>query len=366
MSEELQELSTLTTTTAGATGLATSAGVTGLDDLDVENQHDNAVVEIDSLEPLGVAMAEIKKLKQAGFYTVSSILMATSVQLQAIKGLSEAKVEKIQEAVKKCNIGAFTTARAVLEQRRNIINITTGARSLDELLRGGIESGCITEVFGEFRCGKTQLCHTLCVTAQLPTESGGGNGKVLYVDTEGTFRPERIVEIANRFQVDADAVLDNICVARAYTHEHQMDLLQGVSERMVEEHYSLLIVDSATALFRVDFSGRGQLSDRQQKLGQFMSRLTKLAAEFSIACFITNQVTADPGAASAFVADIKKPIGGNIMGHASTVRLMLRKGKGDQRVMKIYDSPNLPESEAVFKISQGGIADATGDATTLE
>ena len=334
-----------------------------LDQLDTENVDTNQVIDISQLESLGIASADLKKLKQSGYFTVSSLLMATTLQLTAIKGLSEAKVEKIQEAVKKLNLASFITAKQALEQRKNIVYLTTGARALDELLRGGIESGSITEIFGEFRTGKTQLCHTLCVTAQLPISNGGGNGKVLYVDTEGTFRPERIVEIAQRFQVDPEAVLENICVARAYTHEHQMDLIQGVSERMVEEHYSLLIVDSSTALFRVDFSGRGQLADRQQKLAQFLSRLSKLAAEFNIAVFITNQVVADPGAMSAFVADVKKPIGGNIMAHASTTRLMLRKGKGTQRLMKIFDSPNLPENEAIFDLQVGGVCDAHGGAS---
>lgn len=332
---------------------------------DIENNGANHILEIDQLEPLGVASADVKKLKAAGFFTISSVLMATTAHLTAIKGLSEAKVEKIQEAVKKLNMGSFTSARQVLEKRRQIISITTGARSIDELLRGGIESGAITEVFGEFRTGKTQLSHTLCVTAQLPTSSGGGNGKVLFIDTEGTFRPERIIEIAQRFGVDPDAVLDNICVARAYTHEHQMELAQALSEKMVEEHYSLLIVDSATALFRVDFSGRGQLADRQQKLAQFLSRLSKLACEFNCAVFITNQVVADPGAAAMFVADAKKPVGGHIMAHMSTVRLMLLKGKANNRIMKVYDSPMLPESEAIFALSVGGVTDVTGTISSF-
>jgi meiotic recombination protein DMC1 len=131
------------------------------------------------------------------------------------------------------------------------VKLTTGCKSLDELLQGGIESQSITEVFGEFRTGKTQLCHTLCVTAQLPTEQGGGNGKALFIDTEGTFRPERIVKIAERFGVDPKAVLDNITYARAYTHEQQTELLVGAAAKMIEEPYAILIVDSAMALFRV-------------------------------------------------------------------------------------------------------------------
>lgn len=217
----------------------------------------------------------------------------------------------------------------------------------------------ITEVFGEFRTGKTQLAHTLCVTSQLPLEQGGGNGKVAFIDTEGTFRPERIEAIALRFNVDPASILDNIIFARAYTHEQQLSLLTQVCAKMAEDQFRLLIIDSVTALFRVDFSGRGELADRQQRLAKVMSALIKIAEEFGVAVYVTNQVVADPGANMTFVADPKKPIGGNIMAHASTTRLYLRKGKGEQRVCKIYDSPCLPESECTFTIGAEGIADNT-------
>lgn len=215
----------------------------------------------------------------------------------------------------------------------------------------------ITEVFGEFRTGKTQLCHTLCVTTQLPTSSGGGQGKVVYIDTEGTFRPERIPTIAERFGLDPEGVLDNILYARAFTHEQQMQLIQTAAAQMAEAPYRLMIIDSITALFRVDFSGRGELADRQQHLGQMMSALSKLAAEFNIAVFISNQVMASPDA--ALFVQAPKPIGGHILAHASTTRLYLRKGKGAERVAKIYDSPSLPEAEASYELSDAGIIDVT-------
>lgn len=160
---------------------------------------------------------------------------------------------------------------------------------------------------GEFRCGKTQLSHTLCVTAQLPLELGGGNGRVAFIDTENTFRPERVADISDRFDLNSDDVLDNILVARAYTTEHQTELLGHVAARMAAERFALLIVDSATALFRVDFTGRGELATRQQKLNQFLSTLTKIAEQFNVAVWITNQVMSTPDA-MAFAAD-KKPVG---------------------------------------------------------
>ena len=283
--------------------------------------------------------------------------MRTKKQLSAIKGLSDAKVEKILEAAGKICACGFITGVESLKRRQEIIRISTGSSALDKMLGGGIETCSITEVFGEFRTGKTQLCHTLCVTSQLPREKGGGNGKVCYIDTEGTFRPERIAPIAERFGVDSTSTLENIITARAYTHEQQMKLLVYVCAKMVDDQFRVLVIDSISALFRVDFSGRGELSERQQKLGQHMSQLIKLAEEFNIAVFITNQVQADPSGGSMF-ADPRKPVGGHILAHASTTRLYLRKGRGEQRVCKIYDSPSLPEAEAIYSISESGIIDA--------
>ena len=198
---------------------------------------------------------------------------------------------------------------------------------------------------------------TLCVTAQLPRNQGGGQGKVLYIDTENTFRPERIKDIAKRYELDAEEVLNNIMVGRAFTVDSLNTLLMQAAGAMVEDSFSLLIIDSIMAPFRVDFSGRGELSERQQVLGKFLSKLQKISEQFNIAVFITNQVMADPGGAMSYAVDPKKPIGGHILAHASSTRLFLRKGKGEQRVVKIFDSPSIAEGEAVFQLSDGGIID---------
>lgn len=318
-----------------------------------------AWTSVDKLQEFGIGAADIKKLKEAGVQTVESIKMRTKKALTNIKGLSEAKVDKILDACSKASAaGNFMTGSQFLQKRKDVIKVSTGSKTLDTLLGGGVETMSITEVFGEFRTGKTQLCHTLCVTSQMSISKGGGGGRVVFIDTEGTFRPERIKAIAERFEMDADEVLDNILVARAFTHEHQISLLTHVVAKMVEETYRVLIIDSVTALFRVDFSGRGELSERQQKLGQYLSALMKVAEEFNVAIFITNQVMADPSGGMTFVQDPKKPVGGHILAHASTTRLSLRKGRGEQRVCKIYDSPCLPEAEAVYQISDAGIIDA--------
>jgi len=275
----------------------------------------------------------------------------------AIKGISEAKAEKLQtEATKLIPMG-FTTATELHRTRQDIIQIGTGSKELDKLLEGGFETGSITEIFGEFRTGKTQLCHQICVTCQLPLKEGGGEGKALYIDTEGTFRPERLLAIAERYGLNGDDVLDNIAYARAYNTDHQSQLLLQASAMMTESRFAVLVVDSATALYRTDFSGRGELSARQMHLARFLRTLMRLADEFGVAVVITNQVVAQVDG-NAMMGDNKKPIGGNIMAHASTTRLYLRKGRGETRICKIYDSPCLPEAEAVFSINPDGIGDA--------
>jgi len=252
----------------------------------------------------------------------------------------------------------FTTATEMHMRRNELISITTGSKALDTLLAGGIETGSITELFGEFRTGKSQLCHTLAVTCQLPLDLGGGEGKCMYIDTEGTFRPVRLLGVANRYGLSGEEVLDNVAYARAYNSDHQLQLLQQASAMMCETRFSLLIVDSATSLYRTDFTGRGELSNRQTHLARFMRTLQRLADEFGIAVVITNQVVAQvDGGPNMYNPDPKKPIGGNIIAHASTTRISLKKGRGETRIAKIYDSPCLPESEATFAIGEDGIID---------
>lgn len=270
----------------------------------------------------------------------------------------------------------FTTATEMHQRRSELISITTGSKQLDTLLAGGIETGSITEIFGEFRTGKSQICHTLAVTCQLPFDMGGGEGKCLFIDTEGTFRsapspfpvggsankrtrPVRLLAVANRYGLSGEEVLDNVAYARAYNSDHQLQLLNQAAQMMTETRFSLLVVDSATSLYRTDFMGRGELSSRQTHLAKFMRTLQRLADEFGIAVVITNQVVAqvDGGPSAMFNPDPKKPIGGNIIAHASTTRLSLKKGRGETRICKIYDSPCLPESDCMFAINEDGIGD---------
>lgn len=240
-----------------------------------------------------------------------------------------------------------------------MFKITTGSNQFDDMLGGGVTSMSITEVFGEYRCGKTQLCHTLCVATQLTKNLGGAEGKVAFIDTEGTFRPERIKAIAERFGVDPLTCLENISYARALNSEHQIELVEQLGTELVTGAYRLLIIDSILACFRVDYSGRGELNERQQKLNQHLAYLTRVAEDYNVAVFLTNQVQSDPGASSLFAAaDGRKPVGGHVLAHASATRILLRKGRGDERVGKLLDSPNMPESECVYVIGEGGIKDS--------
>ncbi|KAI9444286.1 Rad51-domain-containing protein [Lactarius indigo] len=309
---------------------------------------------VDELQQHGINVQDILKLKSAAINTVSGVNMTTRKQMLKIKVSTYLTVQK--EAAHKITGSSFATGLELQEKRKRVLAISTGSKSVDVMLG----------VYGEYRTGKTQLAHTMSVVAQLPPELGGASGKVAYIDTEGTFRPDRIKSIADRFGVNGDMALENILYARAYNSEHQMELINECSQRFAEDKdFRLIIVDSIMALFRVDFSGRGELSERQQK---FLSKLSKLSEEFNASVFyaynipltgsLPHSCAADPGATMTFVAGgALKPIGGHILSHASATRIFLRKGRAEERVAKLVDSPDRPESEASYKLDEGGWAD---------
>lgn len=315
-------------------------------------------IEIDKLQDGGINVADLKKLKDAGIHSAMAVIYTTRKDLCNIRGMSDTKVDKIQEAARKLTEAGFVSGIEFMKTKiANRFYISTGASQVNQLLGGGIESSSITELFGEFRCGKTQICHSLAVLCQMPLSLGGGAGKACYIDTENTFRPDRVQTIASAYGLDPQQVLSNVMYARCLNSDHLWQLLVCASARMAEEKFSLLIIDSIMAPFRVDYSGRGELAERQQILGRFMAKLQKISEEFNIAVVITNQVMSDPAAALTFAANPPKPIGGHIMAHFSTTRLALRKGRGEQRIMKVYDSPCLPEGDAVYEICAKGIQD---------
>lgn len=306
----------------------------------------------------GASKKDLNLLLQHGLQCVEGAAHTPLRRLKQIEGLSEDKARAISEAAGRMVGGRMVSALKMMQVRESVVRLTTGAGQIDGLLRGGVETGQITELFGESRSGKTQLCHTLCVTCQLGVDSGGAASKALYIDTEGTFRPERLQSIATRFGLKPEEALENVTYAQAYNTEHQSDLLAEAAALFSESRYALLVVDSATGLFRTEYSGRGELAERQQALNMFFRKLRLLADQYGVAVVVTNQVMASPDAAPAYMGPQVQPVGGHIVAHASQVRLSIRKGKGRNRICKVVDSPDAREAEVGFMISTGGIVDA--------
>ncbi len=251
-------------------------------------------------------------------------------------------------------MGGFESGDIIFERRKNLDRLTTGSKAFDELLGHGLESQAIHEFYGEFGSGKTQICFQLAVNATLPKEKGGLDGDVVIIDTENTFRPERIVQMANGLGVDPEEVLKRIHVARAYNSSHQMLLVEKAADVSKLHPVRLLIVDSLTAHFRAEFVGRGTLAERQGLLNKHMHELLAFAEVNNAVIAVTNQVSAKP---DAFFGDPTRPVGGHVVGHASTYRVYLRKSKGTRRIARLIDSPDRPEAEVVINVTEEGVRD---------
>jgi len=306
--------------------------------------------EIEKLPGVGAATAE--KLRNSGYNDLLSIAVASPGELIEATGVSELSARKIITAARKALDMGFETGIEYMKKREKIIKLKTPSEGLNKLLGGGFETGSITEAFGMYGSGKTQIGHTLAVMLQ-KQEPGA---ICVYIDTENTFRPERIKEIAENNGLKGEDVLKHIRVAKAYNSDHQILLAEKIEDLIKnKEKVRLIIVDSLTSHFRAEFIGRGTLAERQQKLNKHMHTLQKLADVYNIAVFVTNQVMAKP---DVFFGDPTEAIGGNIVAHNSTFRIYLRKGRKGTRVAKLVDSPNLPDNEVIFKISEKGVEDA--------
>ena len=336
--------------------------------------------DLETLPGVGPATAE--KLKDAGFDSFQSLAVASPGELSNTADVGESTAaDIIQGAREAADVGGFESGAQVLERRKQIGKLTWGAEEVDEMLGGGVETQSITEVYGEFGSGKSQVTHQLCVNVQLPEEHGGLRGSAMFIDSEDTFRPERIDDMVRGLPDEAiealledreiegtpgdeetmeqllESVLDNIHVAKAFNANHQM-LLAEKAQELASEHEDseypirLLCVDSLTAHFRAEYVGRGELADRQQKLNKHLHELDKVGSLYNSAVLVTNQVSANP---DAFFGDPTQPIGGNILGHKSTFRMYLRKSKGDKRIVRLVDAPNLPDGESVMRITENGV-----------
>lgn len=304
----------------------------------------------------GIGPGIATKLEAAGVYDLMGLAVMSPSSLAEMAGVGEAVARKaIQAARGMMNLG-FTDGVEFDKKRRDVHHIKTGSLNLDNLLGGkGVESRAITEIYGAYGSGKSQLAFSLAVHVQLPVEQGGADGKAVFIDTEGTFRPERIRQIAEGLGANGDNVLKNILVARAFNSDHQILLLDKINEMIKDgEPIKLVVIDSLTAHFRAEFAGRGQLADRQQKLNKYLHDLMKLAEKHNVAVYVTNQVMTNPG---MMFGDPTTPVGGHIVGHMSTYRLYFRRGKQGSRVAKMIDSPNLPDNEAQFFVTTAGLRD---------
>jgi DNA repair protein RadA len=300
----------------------------------------------------GVSTGTIDKLLKAGYITLKSVAVtpAKEISERAEVGLDTAfKVTMLARA--KVDPG-YVRALEILERRTHMLKCTTGSSSLDAILGGGVETGAITELIGEFGSGKTQICYTLSVMAQRPVEERGLDGNICVIDTEGTFLPERIMQIAETRGYDPHKILEKILVARAFNSDHQIILIDNLPEICQTENVKLVIVDSMIGHFRGEYVGRGTLSERQQKLGRCLHSLLRLAEAFNLAVVVTNQVMSTP---DVNYGDPNRPTGGHVMAHACTHRVYLRKGRENTRLARVIDSPSLPEVKARFAITEEGV-----------
>ncbi|MFH1237572.1 MAG: DNA repair and recombination protein RadA [Candidatus Aenigmatarchaeota archaeon] len=303
----------------------------------------------------GVGEKTLEKFIEAGYDNLMAIAAASASELVASTGIGVETANKIIAGARQKLKMGFETAKEVLVKRENIGKITTCAKELDKLLGGGVETQAITEMHGAYGSGKSQLAHQLSVSVQLPRDKGGLDGKVIFIDTEQTFRPERIIQMAEGLDLDSDKILENIFFARAYNSDHQVLLIEKAEEIIKKENVKLIVVDSLTSAFRSDYTGRGTLADRQQKLNRHMHKLQRLADVYNLAVYVTNQVMSRP---DVMFGDPTAPIGGHIVGHQATYRVYLRKSKEDKRIAKLIDSPNLPEGETIFRVLLEGVRDA--------
>ncbi|NHV97263.1 MAG: DNA repair and recombination protein RadA [Thaumarchaeota archaeon] len=307
----------------------------------------------------GVGPATEKKLREAGVESIIDLAAALPEEVAQIIGGSResacALIYVAQTALMKSGLleKEFIRASEVFDRRKALMRCTTGSKNLDELLKGGVETQAITELWGEYGSGKTQICHTLCITCQLPLEKGGLGGSALYIDTESTFRPERLYQIAEARGLNPQEALNNVVFCRVYNSSHLELVVKSLGRHIEKDNIRLLVVDSVISLYRAEFSGRGSLAERQQRLNSLLHRLLRIAEIYNVAVVVTNQVQAQP---DTFFGDPNKPAGGHVIAHASTYRIYLKKA-GQERRAILVDSPYHPHSEATFTINEKGVVD---------
>jgi DNA repair protein RadA len=319
----------------------------------------SSIIELEIQDIEGIGPTTARKLKEAGIVSVMDLAVTSAdelaVEINASKESAAAFIIAAQKLLRDSNVleKEFITADAALEKRRSMLRCSTGSAALDDLLLGGIETQAVTEFYGEFGSGKSQICHTLCATARQPVESGGLDANTIYIDTEGTFRPERVQEIARSRGYDSTQILKSIAVCKVYNSSHLELIIKNLGKYVDDFKAKLVVIDSVISLHRAEFAGRGTLADRQQRLNSMLHKIIRLSEIYNIAVVITNQVQSSP---DTFFGDPTKAAGGNVLGHASTYRIYLRKS-GENRIAKMIDSPYHPYSDVRFTVNERGSDD---------
>ncbi|MEM3670661.1 MAG: DNA repair and recombination protein RadA [Thermoprotei archaeon] len=302
----------------------------------------------------GVGEATAGKLVEHGFRTYESIAVANANELASITGLPVTYSQKVINSARAQLKFTIKTAYELEQELKTVKRITTGSKSLDRLLGGGVETRSATEFFGEFGSGKTQIAFQLSVNVQLPEDKGGLNGNSWFIDTEGTFVPSRVRAIAEASGLDPEKALRNVYWIRALNSDHQIAIIEGGKDFIKENNIKLIVIDSVTSLFRSEYPGRENLASRQQKLNLHLHNLIRLAEIYNVAVMVTNQVMSTP---DMFYGDPTRAVGGNVLGHAPNNRVYLRKSKGSKRIARLVDSSYLEPGEVVFEITTSGIRD---------
>ncbi|MEM2007038.1 MAG: DNA repair and recombination protein RadA [Sulfolobales archaeon] len=307
-----------------------------------------------NLEDLGISSTILTKLKEAGYKTLESIAVANISELASVAGIPLPTAHRIVSKARELLGLTLKTALDLKKEKGMLPKITTGSKRLDELLGGGVEIGTVTEFFGEYGTGKTQLCLQLSVNVQLPRDRGGLEAKAVFVDSEGTFRWERIEAMAKSVGLDPERTMTNIYWVRAISSDHQMAIIEEIMDLIPKENIGLIVIDSVTGHFRAEYPGRENLAVRQQKLNRHLHQLSRVADIYEVAIVVTNQVMARP---DVFYGDPTQAVGGHVLAHAPGVRVQLRKSRGNRRIARVVDAPHLPEGEAIFAITEEGIKD---------
>ena len=323
----------------------------------INKENNYKKLELDTLDDIGPATKI--HLIDAGIDSLKDLIIRGPLDVAEVTGMT---MEKSIDLCNKARIKleeveiierTFIPATELYNKRKNIERISTGSKCFDELLGGGFEVNAITEIYGEFGSGKTQICHTSAVMVQQKITDGGLEGGVIYIDTENTFRPERIVSISKARNIDYVSVLENIVVAKAFNSAHQELIIHEIGKIIDNNNIKLLVLDSAISHYRAEYLGRAMLSERQQKINKLMHILIRISETYKIAVILTNQIQSVP---DTLFGDPFRPTGGNIIAHSSTYRIYLKKA-GKNRIARIVDSPYHPEIEALFSLGEEGVTD---------